>query len=106
MLSSARCFQPWARPRSPFSRKAVPMGLVGRTSLSMCRRAELRSQRRPRHHVSSISRFALAFRGKRRWLNELRRMGPLIRELRRSTDPLFRRAGIDWTGRVIDERPV
>ena len=33
--------------------------------------------------------------GSRRWLIERRRMGPLIRNLRRTTDPLFRRAGID-----------
>jgi hypothetical protein len=32
--------------------------------------------------------------GSRRWLIERRRMGPLVRELRRATDPLFRRAGI------------
>ncbi len=33
--------------------------------------------------------------GSRRWLIERRRMGPLIRNLRRTTDPLFRRAGLD-----------
>ena len=33
--------------------------------------------------------------GSRRWLIELRRIGPVIRELRRVTDPLFRRAGLD-----------
>ena len=33
--------------------------------------------------------------GSRRWLVEPRRMGPLIRNLRRATDPLFRRAGLD-----------
>ena len=33
--------------------------------------------------------------GTRRWLIERRRMGPLIRNLRRTTDPLFRRAGIN-----------
>jgi hypothetical protein len=33
--------------------------------------------------------------GTRRWLIEQRRMGPLIRNLRRTTDPLFRRAGLD-----------
>jgi hypothetical protein len=36
--------------------------------------------------------------GSRRWLVERRRMGPLIRNLRRSTDPLLRRAGIDLDG--------
>jgi hypothetical protein len=36
--------------------------------------------------------------GSRRWLVERRRMGPLIRNLRRTTDPLFRRAGIDLDG--------
>ena len=30
-----------------------------------------------------------------RWLIERWRMGPLMRELRRATDPLFRRAGMD-----------
>jgi hypothetical protein len=30
-----------------------------------------------------------------RWLIHRWRMGPLVRELRRSTDPLFRQAGID-----------
>jgi len=36
--------------------------------------------------------------GSRRWLVERRRIGPLIRGLRRATDPLFRRAGIDLDG--------
>ena len=30
--------------------------------------------------------------------HERRRLGPLIRNLRRATDPLFRRAGIDLDG--------
>jgi hypothetical protein len=33
--------------------------------------------------------------GSRRWLIERRRIGPVIRELRRTTDPLFRRAGVN-----------
>jgi hypothetical protein len=33
--------------------------------------------------------------GSRRWLIERWRIGPVIRTLRRDTDPLFRRAGID-----------
>jgi hypothetical protein len=37
--------------------------------------------------------------GSRRWLIERRRMGPLVRELRRSTDPLFRRVGMDLDGK-------
>jgi hypothetical protein len=37
--------------------------------------------------------------GSRRWLVERRRIGPLIRNLHRATDPLFRRAGIDLDGR-------
>jgi len=32
--------------------------------------------------------------GSQRWLIERRRLGPLVRALRRDTDPLFRRAGI------------
>jgi hypothetical protein len=32
--------------------------------------------------------------GSRRWLIERRRIGPVIRTLKRTTDPLFRRAGI------------
>jgi hypothetical protein len=32
--------------------------------------------------------------GSRRWLIERRRIGPLVRALRRHTDPLFRRAGL------------
>jgi hypothetical protein len=36
--------------------------------------------------------------GSRRWLVERRRLGPLIRNLRRATDPLFRRAGMDLDG--------
>jgi hypothetical protein len=36
--------------------------------------------------------------GSRRWLVERRRLGPLIRNLRRATDPLFRHAGIDLDG--------
>jgi hypothetical protein len=33
--------------------------------------------------------------GSRCWLIEPRRMGPLLRNLRQATDPLFRQAGID-----------
>jgi hypothetical protein len=33
--------------------------------------------------------------GSRQWLVERRRIGPLVRQLRRDTDPLFRRAGMD-----------
>ena len=33
--------------------------------------------------------------GVRRWLIERRRIGPLVRNLRRATDPLFRRVGLD-----------
>jgi hypothetical protein len=36
--------------------------------------------------------------GSRRWLVERRRINPLIRNLRRATDPLFRRVGIDLDG--------
>ena len=32
--------------------------------------------------------------GNRHWLIEHRRIGPLVRALRRQTDPLFRQAGI------------
>ena len=38
--------------------------------------------------------------GGRRWLIERRRIGPLIRNLHRVTDPLFRQAGVD-----LDRRP-
>jgi hypothetical protein len=45
--------------------------------------------------------------GSRRWLIEPRRINPLIRDLRRATDPLFRRAGIDLDGKGNrDERPL
>jgi len=37
--------------------------------------------------------------GKRCWLVEQRRIGPVLRALRRSTDALFRRAGVDLDGR-------
>ena len=33
--------------------------------------------------------------GTRRWLIERRRIGPVLRDLRHTTDPLFRRAGLD-----------
>ncbi len=33
--------------------------------------------------------------GGRHWLVERRRLGPLVRELRRVTDPLFRQAGLN-----------
>jgi hypothetical protein len=36
--------------------------------------------------------------GSRRWLIERRRIGPVIRALRRDTDPLFRRVGLDLDG--------
>jgi hypothetical protein len=44
----------------------------------------------------------------RRWLIEPRRIGPLVRNLRRVTDPLFRQAGIsldDAPGGVEGEMP-
>ena len=37
--------------------------------------------------------------GSRRWLIERWRLGPLMRNLRQATDPLFRRVGMD-----LDER--
>ena len=37
--------------------------------------------------------------GSRRWLIERRRIGPVLRELLRTTDPLFRRAGMDLDGK-------
>jgi hypothetical protein len=36
--------------------------------------------------------------GSRRWLIERRRIGPVLRELRPTTDPLFWRAGLDLDG--------
>ncbi len=33
--------------------------------------------------------------GQRRWLLRLHRLGPVLRKLRRQTDPLFRQAGVD-----------
>ena len=36
--------------------------------------------------------------GSRRWLIERRRIGPVLRALRRTTDPLFRYAGLDLDG--------
>ena len=36
--------------------------------------------------------------GTRRWLIEPRRIWPLIRTLQRTTDPLFRQAGLDLDG--------
>jgi hypothetical protein len=33
--------------------------------------------------------------GARRWLIEQRRIGPVLRYLRRTTDTLFRQAGVD-----------
>jgi hypothetical protein len=33
--------------------------------------------------------------GERRWLVSLRRLGPVLRKLRRQSDPLFQRAGVD-----------
>jgi hypothetical protein len=36
--------------------------------------------------------------GARQWLLERRRIGPVIRELERTVDPLFRRAGIHLDG--------
>jgi hypothetical protein len=37
--------------------------------------------------------------GARCWLIERRRLGPLVRQLRRATDPLFR-----WAGLNLDEQ--
>jgi hypothetical protein len=39
--------------------------------------------------------------GSRRWLVERRRINPLIRNLQRTTDPLFRWAGIDLDGEEV-----
>jgi hypothetical protein len=36
--------------------------------------------------------------GSHRWLISRHRLGPLARELRSATDPLFRQAGIDLDG--------
>jgi hypothetical protein len=36
--------------------------------------------------------------GSRRWLITRQRINPLVRELRRATDPLFRQAGMDLDG--------
>jgi len=33
--------------------------------------------------------------GQRRWLLRLHRLGPVLRTLRRRTEPLFRQAGVD-----------
>jgi hypothetical protein len=38
--------------------------------------------------------------GSQQWLVERRRLGPLVRNLRRTTDPLFRRAGLS-----LDDAP-
>jgi hypothetical protein len=49
-------------------------------------------------HSSNTNRPVSTSRG-HRWLIERRRVGPLVRELRRATDPLlFRQAGIDLDG--------
>ena len=39
--------------------------------------------------------------GSRRWLIERRWINPLVRNLRRATDPLFRQAGMD-----LDQPPA
>ena len=44
--------------------------------------------------------------GSHRWLIPRHRVGPLVRELRRAPDPLFRRRGSTWTGKATDERPA
>jgi hypothetical protein len=36
--------------------------------------------------------------GSQRWLVQRRRVGPVVRALRRATDPLFRQAGLDLDG--------
>ena len=48
------------------------------------------------HELDPIMRWAggLWEPGSRRWLIEQRRIGPVLRTLRRTTDPLFRQAGI------------
>jgi hypothetical protein len=40
--------------------------------------------------------------GARQWLIERRRIGPVIRELERSVDPLFRRSVFTWTDRCTN----
>ncbi len=52
--------------------------------------------RSPAEFVPLVRRVgALWDPGARHWLIEQRRIGPVIRELRRMTDPLFRTAGMD-----------
>jgi hypothetical protein len=49
----------------------------------------------PKEYVPIVKRAeALWEPGSQRWLVERRRIGPVIREFRRVTDPLFRYAGI------------
>jgi hypothetical protein len=56
--------------------------------------------RRPAELVPLVQKAGGTWEPKsRRWLVERRRIGPLIRNLHRATDPLLRRAGIDLDGR-------
>ena len=43
--------------------------------------------------------------GSRRWLIERRRIGPVIRALHSTTDPLFRRTAYRWTNRAASNKP-
>jgi hypothetical protein len=62
----------------------------------LCRMVTIRC---PRELVSLVQKAGGVWEpGSRRWLVEPRRIGPLIRDLRRVTDPLFRRAGLDLDG--------
>ena len=42
--------------------------------------------------------------GSRRWLIERRRIGPVIRALRRTTDPLSGERAYRWTNRALNNR--
>jgi len=48
--------------------------------------------------AASVKRLAIRRHWRRHQGNEARRIGPVIRALRRDTDPLFRQAGMDLDG--------
>jgi hypothetical protein len=55
----------------------------------------------PREHVAlMVAAGGLWEPGGKRWLIERRRIGPVIRELESTVDPLFRRAQMTWTRSV------
>jgi hypothetical protein len=72
---------------------APPLPRIGAAEFSLL--GKLVAIRAPRELDAIFRRAGGAWEpGSRRWLIERRRIGPVIRELRKATDTLFRKSGV------------